>query len=456
MNMGEKTPCTSGFLPHSAKGGNTNGEGSPPVVLTDEFRRIWEAANQSYLSWSDLDGFPLPQGASKQYVWKLVTTLRRHAGFALPFRPYVHTSDGESAWIAPTHDMERALALLKTQGNSQTVEYQTFAALPLSRKAAIMMDDIGAALTIDGYHVDASEGLSAYLARIPPQTPERVAMFSLIEQFLEPIVAAPDPITPVYLDSLNGLISAAPPSVGLGASQPVLAHIEQHRSRYLNLDYYTPETVKHTICDILNDTALHPIVAELQARYFLIALTPYATGNAATSLLLRKTFLEKHNLGLLAHACTLTAITAWQQGSYDLNLPSYDAALSPHDCGEGFDATEFTHYNLLVFANELRQIRIKVARTEANLASVRERIAGAPFLNARQKLLVSQMAEDPFHATTIEQFAQKHDVSYSSARTDLIGLTQQGYAVCDRPESANEALTYRTGPKTLALFRRDA
>ena len=28
---------------------------------------------------------------------------------------------------------------------------------------------------------------------------------------------------------------------------------------------------------------------------------------SATSLLLRKTFLEKHNLGLLAHACTLTA-----------------------------------------------------------------------------------------------------------------------------------------------------
>ena len=443
------------ILPHSAKGGITNGEGSPPVVLTDEFHRIWEAANRSYLSWSDLDGFPLPRGASKQYVWKLVTALRRHAGFTLPFRPYVHTSDGELAWIAPTHEMERALALLKTQGNSQTVEYQTFDALPLSRKAAIMIDDIGAALTIDGYRIDSREGLSAYLARTSPQTPEGIALFSLIECLLESIDAAPDPITPAYLDSLNGLLAAGPAPLDPDANQPVLAHIEQHRSRYRNLDYYTPEAVKHTICDILNDTALHPIVAELQARYFLVALTPYAAGNAATSLLLRKAFLEKHNLGLLAHACTLTAITAWQQGAYDLNLPSYDAALSPHDCGEGFDATEFTHYNLLVFANELRQIRMKVARTEANLASVRERIAGAPFLNARQKLLVGQMAEDPFYATTIEQFAQRHDVSYSSARTDLIGLTQQGYAVCDRPESANEALTYRTGPQTLALFRGD-
>lgn len=444
------------LLPKPAKGGATNGEGSPPIVLTEEFRRLWEAANQSYLSWNALDGFPLPEGVSKQHVWKLITALRRHAGFALPFRPYVHTSDGKSAWIAPTHDMERALALLKTQGNSQTVEYQTFDALPVSRKAAIVIDDFTAALAIDGYRIDAREGLSAYLARVSPQTPGEAALFSLIEQFFATIEAPPDPITPDYLDMLNALLAEMPPSCDTSHARPILAHIEQHRSQYLNLDYYTPEAVKQTICDILNDSALHPIVAELQARYFLVALTPYDAGNAATSLVLRKTFLEKHCIGLLAHASTLAAITAWQQDSYDLNLPTYDAALSPHDCDEGFDATEFTHYNLLVFANELRQIRMKIARTEANLASVRDRIASASFLNNRQKLLVGQMAEDPFYSTTIEQFARRHDVSYSSARTDLIGITQQGYAVCDRPESANEAITYRTGPKTLALFRGES
>ena len=220
----------------------------------------------------------------------------------------------------------------------------------------------------------------------------------------------------------------------------MLAAIERNREQYLNLDYYTPQNTKGTICDILNDGALNPIVAELQARYFLISLTPYAAGNAATALLLRRAFREKHHLGLLACASTLAAIIAWQQGS----------------CGEGFDATEFTHYNLLVFANELRQLRQKIAGTERSLARVRERIAGAAFLNGRQKAIVAAMAENPFHATTIERATQEHEVSYSSARTDLMGLVRQGYARCERPDCANEPHVFCAGPRTLALFRSTA
>ena len=36
-----------------------------PFVLTDEFRKLWEAANQTYVGWEDLDKFNLPVGANK-------------------------------------------------------------------------------------------------------------------------------------------------------------------------------------------------------------------------------------------------------------------------------------------------------------------------------------------------------------------------------------------------------
>lgn len=423
------------------------------MVLTREFRALWEAANQSYLSWEGLDNFVLPAGATKEAVWKLITALRRHGGFTLPFRPYVPTSDGISAWIAPPHDMERALALLKTQGSSQTTEHRTLSALPLSRKAALMIDEFAAALAIDGYGPEGRASLNAYLTRSAPRNPADAALFQLIDAFFSVEPLGPGPITPADLDRINGIFETPP---GSGQQGPVLAAIERNREQYLNLDYYTPQNTKGTICDILNDPALNPIVAELQARYFLISLTPYAAGNAATALLLRRAFLEKHHLGLLACASTLAAIVAWQQGSYGLGLPDYDGALAPRDCGEGFDATEFTHYNLLVFANELRQLRQRIAGTERSLARVRERIAGAAFLNGRQKAIVAAMAENPFHATTIEEVSAEHEVSYSSARTDLMGLVRQGYARCERPDCANEPHVFCAGPRTLALFRSTA
>ncbi len=423
------------------------------MVLTREFRALWEAANQSYLSWEGLDNFVLPAGATKEAVWKLITALRRHGGFTLPFRPYVPTSDGISAWIAPPHDMERALALLKTQGSSQTTEHRTLSALPLSRKAALMIDEFAAALAIDGYGPEGRASLNAYLTRSAPRNPADAALFQLIDAFFSVEPLGPGPITPADLDRINGIFETPP---GSGQQGPVLAAIERNREQYLNLDYYTPQNTKGTICDILNDPALNPIVAELQARYFLISLTPYAAGNAATALLLRRAFLEKHHLGLLACASTLAAIVAWQQGSYSLDLPNHDGALAPRDCGEGFDATEFTHYNLLVFANELRQLRQRIAGTERSLARVRERIAGAAFLNGRQKAIVAAMAENPFHATTIEEVSAGHEVSYSSARTDLMGLVRQGYARCERPDCANEPHVFCAGPRTLALFRSTA
>ena len=424
------------------------------MVLTREFRALWEAANQSYLSWEGLDNFVLPAGTTKETVWKLITALRRHSGFTLPFRPYVPTSDGISAWIAPPHDMERALALLKTQGSSQTTEHRTLSALPLSRKAALMIDEFTAALAIDGYGTEGRAGLNAYLVGGPARTTADAALFQLIDAFFSVEALGPEPVTPADLDRINGIVEMLPPAPGRGG--PVLAAIERNREQYLNLDYYTPQNTKGTICDILNDGALNPIVAELQARYFLISLTPYAAGNAATALLLRRAFREKHHLGLLACASTLAAIIAWQQGSYGLDLPDHDGALAPHDCGEGFDATEFTHYNLLVFANELRQLRQKIAGTERSLARVRERIAGAAFLNGRQKAIVAAMAENPFHATTIERATQEHEVSYSSARTDLMGLVRQGYARCERPDCSNEPHVFCAGPRTLALFRSTA
>lgn len=345
--------------------------------------------------------------------------------------------------------MEQALVLLKTQGSSQTVEYQTFQSLHESRKLGILLNEFATTLAIDGYKIDVHEGLNGYLKQRPDRTPEEQALHKLIEVFLRTTPALDEPLTPEHLDALNAALQSASPSE---VSDIMLPQIEKSRQTYLNKDYYTPEKTKQTICEILNDSTLNPIIAELQAKYFMVALRPYPSHNAATSLLLRKIYYEKRNLGLLANMAIFTALSAWQHNSYNLDIPSHDHTLRPHNCGEGFDATEFTYCNVLIYANELRRLQRKIAATQASIAAAREQVNASPLLSERQKLIVNKMIENPLYNITIEQAAQHCRVSYSSARTDLLGLVRQDFLVLDSPELANQAQVFRVGPATMALL----
>ena len=420
-----------------------------PFVLTDEFRKLWEAANQTYVGWEDLDKFNLPVGANKEQIWKTLTALRRHAGVCLPFRPYTPHSDGEVAWLTPPHDMDQALVLLKTQGSSRTVEYQTFAAFHESRKLSIMLNEFITALAVDGYKIDPHEGFAKYLTQQTPHTPEESALNTLVQAFFRTISLLDEPITPEYLDSLNALLIADEPSE---ESRIMLPLIESERDKYVNKDYYTPETTKQTICSILNDPALNPVVAELQVKYFLVAQKPYKQLNASTALLLRRVYYEKRNIGQLANLSTLTALSQWQHKAYSLDIPSHEHTLNPHDCGEGFDATEFTYCNVLIYANELRRLQRKIAATQVSITTAREQVEASPLLNKRQKDLINKMIENPLYNITIEQAAQMCHVSYSSARTDLLGLVKQGFFVLDCPDMANQAQVFRVGPSTISLL----
>lgn len=439
-----------GFESYSAvRGGTTDEQKQLPFVLTNEFRELWETANQRYVSWDDLDQFALPKGATKEQIWKTLTALRRHAGVLLPFRPFVSQSDGKMTWITPPHDMEQALVLLKTQGSSQTIEYQTYQALHESRKLSIILNEFVTTLAIDGYKVDFHEGLTGYLTQRTPSTAEDQALNTLIKTFFRAPTVLDEPITPQYLDQLNSAFQADTPSE---ASSIMLPQIEKARDRYLNQDYYTPEITKQTICDILNDQTLNPIIAELQAIYFFVGFRPYEHFNTSTALLLRRVYYERRNLGLLANMAIFTALSKWQHKAYNLDIPSHEHTLNPHDCGEGFDATEFTYCNILIYANELRLLQRKIAATQANITTACERIEASPLLNERQKAIVSKMIDNPFFTITIEQAAQNCRVSYSSARTDLLGLVRQGFLVLDCPDMANQAQVFRVGPNTIALL----
>ena len=93
------------------------------------------------------------------------------------------------------------------------------------------------------------------------------------------------------------------------------------------------------------------------------------------------------------------------------------------------DVTYFLDYHLRVILRSIRELHAWLARKAEEMRDMQrllDRLAPAAVLNYRQTALIEHMHKHPGMSYTIESHRRSHNVTYQTARTDLLKLAESG------------------------------
>ena len=79
-----------------------------------------------------------------------------------------------------------------------------------------------------------------------------------------------------------------------------------------------------------------------------------------------------------------------------------------------------------VIRKSMDELHAYLRRKSLEIQLVEERLRASVSLNHRQLALLSHAVRHPHQAYTIESHMNSHNISYQTARTDLLGLKERG------------------------------
>jgi Fic family protein len=90
------------------------------------------------------------------------------------------------------------------------------------------------------------------------------------------------------------------------------------------------------------------------------------------------------------------------------------------------DLTYFILYHLKVVMRALKSLHEYIARKAEEIRQLDAELAGIQLLNHRQRDLIRHAVRHPGHRYSVDEHRRSYNVSYETARTDLLDLTTRG------------------------------
>ena len=90
------------------------------------------------------------------------------------------------------------------------------------------------------------------------------------------------------------------------------------------------------------------------------------------------------------------------------------------------DATYFVIYQLEVIERAITSLNQYITEKTLEVAEVEQLALSVPGLNRRQLAVINAAQRDPYRSFTIEEHLSQEQVTYQSARTDLLKLEELG------------------------------
>jgi len=178
-----------------------------------------------------------------------------------------------------------------------------------------------------------------------------------------------------------------------------------------------------TICAFANEPNkdehfIHPVVRACLLHFQMSVDHPFCDGNGRTARAVFYLYLLRHGYWLFEFMPVSTLIR---------ESPSRYAKSFLYAETDDYDATYFLHYNMTIFQRARQQLLEHIERrvTEQRLAV--HMFDADPSLNLRQRQLLLKAMKSADRVVTIESHAADYQVSYQTARNDLLNLSSRGY-----------------------------
>ncbi len=172
------------------------------------------------------------------------------------------------------------------------------------------------------------------------------------------------------------------------------------------------------ICDFANQTEpfVHPVIRSIILHFMVGYDHPFVDGNGRTARALFYWSMLHHGYWL-AEYISISQIV--------LRSPAqYGRAYLYTETDES-DVTYFILYHLKVVMRALESLHAYIARKTREIRSFEGELRGIQVLNHRQRALIRHAVRHPGKHYTVAEHQRSHNVSYESARSDLLDLVRR-------------------------------
>jgi len=162
---------------------------------------------------------------------------------------------------------------------------------------------------------------------------------------------------------------------------------------------------------------LHPIVKAIVLHYIIGYIHPFNDGNGRTARALFYWYLISQKYDWFEYVAVSTAIK---------NAPVKYTRAYIYSETDNNDITYFVKFNLRQLDIALKSFEKYIEKTKTVNKNIFETIKNNPNLNFRQADVIITLTKNE-RPTTVREMQERYNISYQTARTDLLGLAKLGY-----------------------------
>jgi Fic family protein len=173
------------------------------------------------------------------------------------------------------------------------------------------------------------------------------------------------------------------------------------------------------ICEFANQTEpwVHPVVRSIILHFIVGYDHPFVDGNGRTARALFYWSMLHHKYWL-AEYISISQIV--------LRAPARYARAFLYTETDEADLTYFLIDQLSVIMRALESLHQYIARKTSEIQTLEKELRGIEVLNHRQRSLIRHAIRHPGKRYTVAEHQRTNDVSYESARSDLLNLVERG------------------------------
>ncbi len=382
-----------------------------------------------YLHWEALKYKPLPEGISSHKEWWYLKKLRRWNNYRqLPL--WTKSNEPFVYWIPDP--LNQKLHEVDQQASGR-VQFAADVTNPASRDRYLVNSLIEEAITssqLEGASTTHKVAKAMLREQRQPRNKGERMIFNNYRAMNFVREVAHEPLSKEIILDLHRIVTSETlddPGAA-GRLRIDSEDIAVHDSRDNTILHEPPkaneleERIKR-VCAFANSTVnqeefLHPVVRSIILHFMIGYDHPFVDGNGRTARALFYWSMAKHDYWMMEYVSISTIIKSG---------PIKYARAYLYSETDDNDLTYFLDFNLRVIVRAIESLQKYLARKARELRSVEE-ILGSSALsnqfNHRQLAVISHALRNPNASYTIERHRTSHQISYPTARTDLLRLAE--------------------------------
>jgi Fic family protein len=391
-----------------------------------EIAEFIRRCNDSYLHWDKIRYYKhLPHGLSLELLWAAISMSRRQQHQRLP----ITFNDSQFVYWNTSQHLEWLCKIDQNAGGSLGSASQH--PIPHDDERYLinsLMEEAIASSLLEGAVTTRKLAKQMLLEGRKPASKAETMIVNNYNAILRIRDLKYNKLTPELLKELHSILTENtldnPSAEGRfrGIEDNVIVEdTRTHETLFTPPSATQIESYIDEICSFANERSkhfIHPVIKAIILHFALGFVHPFEDGNGRTARAIFYWYMLKRGYWLFEYL-PISRIF--------LNAPAKYARSYLYTETDNGDVTYFIHYNLEVIIHAIKSLHAYLREQQWKISQAAEMLKDNPELNHRQQNLIYYSLKNPQSTISVLQHKRTHNISYGTARTDLLSLASMGY-----------------------------